>query len=74
MNIGMVAKNLLYTHVFIVVFNLSGLPVAWGITDTEDINTYTEFFGAIKKRVPDAVISVLMTDDGKWLHLHKYIT
>ena len=44
------------------------IPVAWGITDTEDINIYTTFFSAIKKRVPDAVIDILMTDDGqhKW--------
>ena len=39
--------------------------MAWRITDTEDVNTYTEFFGAIKRRVPNAVISVLMTDDGQ---------
>ena len=30
-------------------FSYAGLPVAWGITDTEGVNTYTEFFGAIKK-------------------------
>ena len=59
-------NGLLNSYVSIVVICiLSGLPVAWGIADTEDINTYTEFFSAIKKRVPDAVISVLMTDDGQ---------
>ena len=39
--------------------------MAWGITDTEDINTYTAFFSAIKKRVSDVDIDVLMTDDGE---------
>ena len=39
--------------------------MAWGITDNEDVNTYTEFFGAIKRRLPNVVISVLMTDDGQ---------
>ena len=41
-----------------------GIPVAWGITDTEDTKTYTEFFSVIKKRIPDATIHILMTDDG----------
>ena len=45
MNIGMVMINLIIA---------SGIPVAWGITDTEDINIYTTFFSTIKKRVPDA--------------------
>ena len=59
-------NGLLNSYVSIVVICiLSGLPVAWGIADTKDINTYTGFFSAIKKRVPDAVISVLMTDDGQ---------
>ena len=44
--------------------------MAWGITDTEDVNTYTKFFGAIKRRVPNAVISVLMTNVSN----HSYIT
>lgn len=42
-----------------------GQPVAWAICDTETKDTYTEFFKAIKRRVPEATISVLMTDDGK---------
>lgn len=41
-----------------------GIPVAWGITDTEDTRTYTEFFSVIKKRNPDGTIHILMTDDG----------
>ncbi|XP_065903839.1 uncharacterized protein [Dysidea avara] len=41
----------------------NGIPVAWGITDVEDTNRYTVFFSAIRKRVPDAVIDILMTDD-----------
>jgi len=40
--------------------------VAWGITDIENTNTYTVFF-AIKQRVPDTVIDVLMIDDGQTL-------
>ena len=64
MNSGMV------THYFnklphtCIVFMYIGIPVAWGITDTEDIRTYTEFFSVIKKRIPDATIHTLMTDDG----------
>ena len=54
-------------HNIIMYFHTyAGLPVAWGITDTEDVNTYTEFFGAIKKRLPNAIINVLMTDDGQY--------
>ena len=50
--------------------------MAWGITDTEDTQTYTVFFSAIKKRVPDVDINILMTDDGEykyfWIILIKY--
>ena len=46
---------------------MTGQPVAWAITETEDINVYSEFFKAIKERVPDATIDTLMTDDGKFL-------
>ena len=41
-----------------------GQPVAWAIMDTEDAITYKEFFKAIQARVPQAVIKVIMTDDG----------
>jgi len=46
---------------------LQGISVAWGITDIEDTNAYTVFFFAIKMRVHDAVIDILMTDDGQTL-------
>ena len=48
-----IAKNITAdVHNIIMYFRTyAGLPGAWGITDTEDVNTYTEFFGAIKKRV-----------------------
>ena len=39
--------------------------MAWAITDVEDVQTYHEFFTAVKNRVPDANVTVLMTDDGK---------
>ncbi len=42
-----------------------GQPVAWATTDTEDTNTYGEFFKAVQARVPDATIDILMTDDDK---------
>ena len=42
-----------------------GQPVAWAITDIEDAQTYQEFFTAVKKRVPDANVTLLMADDGK---------
>ena len=42
-----------------------GQPIAWAITDTEDINSYEEFFKAVKARVSDATIQILMSDDGK---------
>ena len=31
----------------------------------EDVQTYQEFFTAVKKRVPDANVTILMTDDGE---------
>lgn len=39
--------------------------MAWAITDVEDVQTYQEFFTAVKKRVPNANVTILMTDDGK---------
>ena len=44
---------------------LTGQPVAWAIMDTEEVATYKEFFKAIQARVPQAVINVIMTDDGE---------
>ena len=32
----------------------------------EDAQTYQEFFTAVKKRVPGANVTILMTDDGKY--------
>ena len=67
MNSGMV-YTLLFVHKMNITFLhtcLLGIPVAWGITDVEDTNRYTVFFSAIRKRVPDAVIDILMTDDGQ---------
>ena len=51
---------------------MTGQPVAWAITDTEEINCYEEFFKAIKATVPDATINTLMTDDGMIMHATTY--
>jgi len=59
-----------YLHLVLTIttnnVNTSGQPIAWAITDTEDTNSYEEFFKAVKARVPDASIKTVMTDDGKW--------
>ena len=42
-----------------------GQPVVWVISDMEDVDTLEIVWISIKKRCPDAVVSTLMTDDGK---------
>ena len=42
-----------------------GQPVAWAIADVKTAHTYKEFFTAVKKRVPNANVTLLMTNDGK---------
>ena len=39
--------------------------MAWAVCDSETKEAYTEFFKAVRERVPEATISVLMTDDGE---------
>ena len=51
---------------------MTGQPVAWVITDTEEINCYEEFFKAIKATVPDETINTLMTDDCMIMHATRY--
>ena len=41
------------------------MPVAWAISDREDTDTIEAFWTAVKSKCPNAVISNLMTDDGK---------
>ena len=41
---------------------ITGQPIAWEITDTEDTNSSEEFF---KARVPEATITALMTNDSQ---------
>ena len=41
------------------------MPVAWAILDKEEVSTLQEFFKCVQGRVPEALISTLMTDDGK---------
>ena len=57
-------NNLLIAYFFVCSY--TGVLVAWGIADIEDTQTYTEFFSAIKRRIPDAAIHILMTDDGTY--------
>ena len=45
--------------------NYIGVPVAWAILDKEEVSTLQEFFKCVQGRVPEALISTLMTDDGK---------
>lgn len=59
----------MYYHI-LALCSCIGIPVAWGITDTEDTRTYTEFFSVIKKKIPDATIHILMTDDGMYLQVN----
>ena len=42
-----------------------GMPVAWAISDREDADTIEAYWTAVKTRCPEAVVSNLMTDDGK---------
>ena len=58
------------TKLFMVIIlhrTFIGEPAAWTITDAENANSYTEFFRAIKARVPDAIINTLMTGDGNFI-------
>ena len=48
------------------MLSCTGIPVAWGIMDREDIPTLEAFFRCIKGRVPSADVNTLMTDDGEW--------
>jgi len=59
-------NNLLKLSHTCIVCSYTGVPVAWGIADIEDTRTYTEFFSAIKRRIPDAAIHILMTDNGTY--------
>ena len=56
MNIKMVnykTKNITAdVHNIIMHFSHAGLPVARGITDTEDVNTYTEFLVLLRNEYP----------------------
>lgn len=38
--------------------------MAWAITDSENTEHLTEFFQAIKTRVPVPIVQTLVTDDG----------
>ena len=53
--------------------NIIGQPVAWAITDVEDVQSYQEFFKAVKRRVPEANITILMTDDGKYNYTYECV-
>ena len=44
----------------------TGIPVAWGIIDREDVPSYRAFFKAVKDRVPTAKVTCIMTDDGTY--------
>ena len=41
-----------------------GMPVAWAISDREDVDTTEAYWAAVKTKCPEAVVSNLMTDDG----------
>lgn len=46
---------------------ISGQPVAWCISDQETTDVVEMFLHSIKKRSPDAQVSVFMTDDGMYV-------
>ena len=47
------------------VLFIVGVPVAWAISDREDAHTIEAYWTAVKTKCPEAVVSNLMTDDGK---------
>ena len=48
-----------------MIIIISGNPVAWLVTDKEDVTTMECFLQAVKSRSPTVPIHVAMTDDGE---------
>lgn len=46
-----------------------GQPVGWCISDRENTEVMQHFLQSLKDRSPNTVVSVLMTDDGKFVHI-----
>lgn len=51
----------------------TGIPIAWGVMDREDIPTLEVFFKSIQGKVPLATVNTLMTDDGMHWHYYNYM-
>ena len=51
----------------------TGIPVAWGVMDREDIPTLEAFFNDIQGKVPSAIVNTLMTDDGMYWNQYDYM-
>lgn len=47
-----------------IMFLSTGISVAWGIIDREDIPTLETFYKCIQEEVPLATVDFFMTDDG----------
>ena len=47
-----------------IMFHSTGIPVAWGIIDREDVPTLEAFFKCIQEKAPLATVNTFMTDDG----------
>ena len=54
------ANNWLYSP-----HNYLGQPVAWAISDKEDVDTLEVVWMSIKQRCPDADVNTIMIDDGE---------
>ena len=48
----------------------TGLPVVWAISNHEDSDTLKAVLRATKARCPTAVVSTVMTDDGKQIQYY----
>ena len=74
MNSKMVGNHLtLRNDVWITFIISTGIPVAWGVMDREDIPTLEAFFKCVKGKVPSAIVNTLMTDDGKHWNQYGYM-
>ena len=51
---------------FVHVHACIGQPVGWCISDRENTEVMQQFLQSLKDRSPGTVVSVLMTDDGKF--------
>ena len=49
----------------------AGQPVAWCVTDYETTEVLEMFLEKVNERNPGSKVSVLMSDDGKGMHLNR---